>query len=65
MDSNYAYHLLGILTALERLDMNKDIATISKVMALQEKGLLTEMEMYTEVLEIAVKGLNGLVKEGN
>jgi hypothetical protein len=45
--------------------MNKDIATISKVMALQEKGLLTEMEMYTEVLEIAVKGLNGLVKEGN
>ena len=65
MDSNYAYHLLGILTVPERLDMNKDIATISKVMALQEKGLLTEMEMYTEVLEIAVKGLNGLVKEGN
>ena len=24
MDSNYAYHLLGILTVLERLDMNKD-----------------------------------------
>ena len=45
--------------------MNKDIATISKVMALQEKGLLTEMEMYTEVLEIAVKGLIDLRKEGN
>jgi len=63
MDSNYAYHLLGILTAIERLDMNKNIALISKVMAQHERGLITESEMYAEVLEIAVKALN--IKEGN
>jgi hypothetical protein len=44
--------------------MKKDIVVISKVMSNYERGLITESEFYTHILEIAVKGLNELPKLG-
>lgn len=35
----------------------KQLDNLKKVMAQQERGLLTEHEMFQEILEIAIKGM--------